>query len=266
MNKSIYYVYALIDPIKDVPFYIGKGCKKRALSHLRGNAPENKLKNDYIARLQSKGIDPEILFLKENLDETYAYSLERIFIKKAFSLFPDSMTNNKHASPGHISTDESKAKLKETYRLKKLNGWKRKPLSSESSEKRKKTLEANKKNGWVKPPVSEEQKKAISIALTGRKISEEQAKRTSATLKRRGEEKWSHITYDLLYDLYINKQMIRSEISAFLDIKEHTIKKLIKKHGISKKSLTNISFRRGENFKQSRLGNCYRSKDYHDNK
>ena len=33
--SNIYYVYALIDPITDLPFYIGKGKNNRCYSHLK---------------------------------------------------------------------------------------------------------------------------------------------------------------------------------------------------------------------------------------
>ena len=35
VKENKYYVYALIDPINRLPFYIGKGCGNRAWSHLK---------------------------------------------------------------------------------------------------------------------------------------------------------------------------------------------------------------------------------------
>lgn len=33
-KENKYYVYALSDPVNIMPFYIGKGCGKRAYTHL----------------------------------------------------------------------------------------------------------------------------------------------------------------------------------------------------------------------------------------
>lgn len=40
----MYYIYALVDPINNVPFYVGKGKNKRVFSHLRGTVKEIKRK------------------------------------------------------------------------------------------------------------------------------------------------------------------------------------------------------------------------------
>ena len=49
MLQNKYYVYALIDPINSLPFYIGKGCNNRAWQHLKDNETCNKKKLNYIA-------------------------------------------------------------------------------------------------------------------------------------------------------------------------------------------------------------------------
>lgn len=36
-SENRFYVYALIDPINRIPFYIGKGAGSRAYDHLKGH-------------------------------------------------------------------------------------------------------------------------------------------------------------------------------------------------------------------------------------
>lgn len=73
----MFYVYLLIDPSTNQPFYVGKGKGDRASSHLRpSNLKENTLKVTKIKSLFSKGLEPTILILAENLTELEAWNLE----------------------------------------------------------------------------------------------------------------------------------------------------------------------------------------------
>jgi hypothetical protein len=74
----MYYVYALIDPRTDLPFYIGKGKKKRSSAHLfPSSSDQNKYKDNIIAKIQSLGLAVGIANLYENVeDENEAYRLE----------------------------------------------------------------------------------------------------------------------------------------------------------------------------------------------
>lgn len=73
-----YYVYQLIDPKNNKPFYIGKGTKRRAYQHatLRdGN--NNPHKNRVIQKIIESGYQPIIEFLHQDiLDAQEAYLLE----------------------------------------------------------------------------------------------------------------------------------------------------------------------------------------------
>ena len=60
-----YYVYQLIDPTSQLPFYIGKGSGDRAWSHNEfkdGN--ENPYKDRYIKKLHDQNLEPVVDIVK----------------------------------------------------------------------------------------------------------------------------------------------------------------------------------------------------------
>lgn len=72
-----YYVYQLIDPASNTPFYIGKGTSNRAWSHNNfkdGN--ENPYKDRYIKKLHSQNLEPIIDIVKYFDLEQDAYNYE----------------------------------------------------------------------------------------------------------------------------------------------------------------------------------------------
>lgn len=78
----MYYVYALIDPRNDMPFYIGKGTGKRAMTHLWDmSRSDNIHKENKIAAIREAGLEPRIEYLAENIiDENFAYKMEEDLI------------------------------------------------------------------------------------------------------------------------------------------------------------------------------------------
>jgi len=78
-----YYVYALIDPRNQQPFYIGKGHGARAKSHLYDmSGVRNQFKENKIAAIRKEGLEPLVQYLVENIcDEDLAYKLESQFIQ-----------------------------------------------------------------------------------------------------------------------------------------------------------------------------------------
>lgn len=83
---SSYYVYALVDPRTNLPFYIGKGKNNRYKSHFtitKRNKEENPRKFNFILSLKKEGFEPKVKILVENIyDENLAYFIEEDFIKK----------------------------------------------------------------------------------------------------------------------------------------------------------------------------------------
>ena len=82
--QNKFYVYRYIDPRNLLPFYIGKGCRDRHLSHLleTSETTENRKKYDYIQGLRNKDLEPIIEKIKENLTSEEAYALEAELISK----------------------------------------------------------------------------------------------------------------------------------------------------------------------------------------
>lgn len=72
-----YYVYQLIDPRSNKPFYIGKGTKNRAWSHNKySDGNRNPYKDRYIAKLHSQDLEPIVDIIKYFENEQDAYNFE----------------------------------------------------------------------------------------------------------------------------------------------------------------------------------------------
>lgn len=76
-----YYVYKLIDPRNNTPFYVGKGKNSRAYKHLTNNSKTcNPRKDKIINDIYSCGLEPIVDIFITNLDEKTAYTLEEKII------------------------------------------------------------------------------------------------------------------------------------------------------------------------------------------
>jgi hypothetical protein len=65
--KLRYYVYAYVDPRDSRIFYIGKGCRGRALAHLDGDRECEKTRR--IAELKAAGFSPQIDILAHGMED-----------------------------------------------------------------------------------------------------------------------------------------------------------------------------------------------------
>jgi len=107
---SKYYVYLLINPLNDEIFYVGKGKNKRAENHRKENSSSRALnlnKHKVIDEIKNKGLDYKILVFENELEESNAYTIERILISKLKSL----ITNSSKGFFNKFESDIRRAKI-----------------------------------------------------------------------------------------------------------------------------------------------------------
>jgi len=81
----MYYVYELIDPRVNLPFYVGKGKGNRVYFHLSEQLrakSDNARKFNKIQKMRKEGYEPEVKIIQYFENENDAYDLEDELIKK----------------------------------------------------------------------------------------------------------------------------------------------------------------------------------------
>lgn len=78
----MYFVYALVDPLNNQPFYIGKGSGNRPRHHLYETVTNtsNRKKYNKIQKIKTKKLKPIVVIIHDNLSECQAFELERTLI------------------------------------------------------------------------------------------------------------------------------------------------------------------------------------------
>lgn len=118
----MYYVYELIDPRTNTPFYVGKGKADRKDKHVQkvrlGKVTENRYKDKYIRDIFAEtGAYPESIIVKEFDIEDDAYIFETALIEKygtykTGGILTNILTDNR--PPSHLGrkrSAETKKKL-----------------------------------------------------------------------------------------------------------------------------------------------------------
>lgn len=112
VNQLGYYVYVLIDPDSEKPFYVGKGTGNRVFQHVFC-ALETEVESDNyrkIREIKKRGDEVKHLILRHGLDEDVAYAVESAIIDFCLSLKKFPLMNQVvgHGSHhiGAMTTDE----------------------------------------------------------------------------------------------------------------------------------------------------------------
>jgi len=129
-----HYVYALIDPINRIPFYIGKGKKDRCYAHFKGHANYNLDKLNYIKNIRFLGFEPLVYKIIENISNSDSLEYESYFIE----YYKEFLTNKDIIPPdrtGSKLSQEQREKLREKNLNKKLTEEHKKKIGISNSHK-----------------------------------------------------------------------------------------------------------------------------------
>ena len=195
---SDYYVYKLIDPSNNIPFYVGKGCGDRAKSHLWNKAKTNNPRKDQkIEEIRLAGHVPLIEYVQTGLSSSDAYLLEEQLIRQYGRLGFDQggiLTNiKKDARPP--SQKGTKKQFTEEHRKNLSNSLRGKPkknppwnkgLTKSSDSRLAKSADNRSKvgnNHQIGMKYSEDRVEKIRCALKGRKLSDSSKSKMSTAKK-----------------------------------------------------------------------------------
>jgi hypothetical protein len=233
---NIFYVYKLIDPRNNTPFYIGKGKGTRAFSHLNKNSKTNNPRKDKkIQEIYSAGLAPVVEMIISDLNEETAYKIEesiilklgRIDIEENGILTNITIYSQPPSQKGkkRIFSEEHKKKLSIALKGKKKSnpGW-NKGLTKESDDRVKRLSENRKKvgnNHQIGMKYSQDRIDKIKNKLKGRSLPEKQKLKMSVAKKGKS---WEEI-----YGKEKAEQMKKTRVGGG---KHHNAKKVHTPEGI----------------------------------
>jgi hypothetical protein len=209
-----YYVYYLIDPRTELPFYIGKGKNDRAETHLhKSSKTVNERKDQVISEIRNEGLEPLIKKIKFFDDEKEAYFFEEKEILKfgRRDVEPDGILTNitLHSRPPsqkgkkRIFTELHKQRLSEATKGKPKNYtvWNANKTKETDNRLAKaahnRSLAGN--NHQIGTHLSKETKEKISRALKGKSFTDLHDFTVAQEIKEKMSKKKKGKTWEEIY-------------------------------------------------------------------
>jgi hypothetical protein len=169
MNAS--YIYTLIDPRNNLPFYVGKGSGERCNAHVaeaKYYVQRKSLKLSKIRKLMRLGMEPIVIKLAENISDKQALDLECLLIAEmrdlGFKL--TNMTDGGDGAQGYKHTEEHKQMMREKFKGRVFSEEHKNNMRKPKSEQGRQNIAKARLETNYRP--SEETKSKVSEALKGR--------------------------------------------------------------------------------------------------
>jgi hypothetical protein len=165
------YVYTLIDPRNNLPFYVGKGSGERCNAHVveaKYYVKRKSLKLNKIRKLMRLGMEPIVIKLEENVSDKQALDLECLLIAEmrdlGFAL--TNMTDGGDGAQGYKHTEEYKQMMREKFKGRIITEEHRQKMCKPKSEQGRKNIALARLQMDYRP--TDEHKRKTSEALKGR--------------------------------------------------------------------------------------------------
>lgn len=115
-----FYIYLYYEPTFALPFYVGKGKDDRAWQHLQPSCWKLTPFYNKVKSLIDQGIQPEIEIIDQNLLESEAFALEKVYIQH-WGHIPNgpllNVTDGGDGISGHQHTEETRALIRAKRQL-----------------------------------------------------------------------------------------------------------------------------------------------------
>jgi len=179
------YVYTLVDPRNNLPFYVGKGSGERCNAHVveaKYYVKRKSLKLNKIRKLMRLGMEPIVIKLEENVSDKQALDLECLLIAEMrdLGLALTNMTDGGDGAQGYKHTEEHKQRMSELQKGRVFTEEHRQAMCKPKSEQGRKNIAEARLTTDYRP--SEETKRKTSESLKGRSFTDEHKAKIKAGL------------------------------------------------------------------------------------
>lgn len=176
----MFYVYVLIDPRTNQPFYVGKGTGYRYNAHMQPNyRGTNPFKDNVIDKILTHGLEPRVRIEGTFESEDEAFQYERMLIESygRRDKRPDgiltNLTDGGEGQRGRVTPPEVRAKI-----AARMIGEKNHFFGRTHSAERREKIGAAHKGKTISP----EQREQIRAQQKGKVVSDETRRRMSQAL------------------------------------------------------------------------------------